>query len=159
IFKIARNIRYIIFGIFYVSTALSLFFLLLFPSVQFAWGGALGDFISKWLLGFIGTVGTVLLWLVIGFVYIVWRYNINLKPKRNSGYFKRLKNEKADDDEVPDKEQEVKTQSLGNDAIKADESADTEMKLFLKSEESDESSNSVNLEINTANDTNKASNT
>src|SRR5699024_1403190 len=67
------------------------------------------------LMGLIGTIGTVMLWVVIGVAYLVWRYNFSLVPKRGSLKEKAKKvarsyNERIGED---DSEKEVVTQSLG----------------------------------------------
>jgi S-DNA-T family DNA segregation ATPase FtsK/SpoIIIE len=46
---------------------------------KFAWGGAVGDMCSDWLVRMIGNVGTGFLLLVVGFVYIIWRFNPKFK--------------------------------------------------------------------------------
>ncbi|HLR38143.1 MAG TPA: DNA translocase FtsK 4TM domain-containing protein [Chitinophagaceae bacterium] len=115
VFNVWRNIRYCLFGIVYISAALALIFLLLLPETQFPWGGGLGDFIANRLMGLIGTIGTVMLWVVIGVAYLVWRYNFSLVPKRGSLKEKAKKVARSYNETIgeDDSEKEVVTQSLG----------------------------------------------
>lgn len=117
IFRIGRNVRYVIFGLIYISTALSLIFLLLIPQAQFPWGGAMGDYIARWLLNFIGSVGAVLLWVVIGMAYGIWRYNLELIPKKRPALFNKAKEALLSfpEDEPNDQDQEVVPQALGRE--------------------------------------------
>src|SRR5690625_34480 len=113
-FNIWRNVRHVIFGLVYISTALSIILNLLFPEAQFPWGGALGDLIVNWLIGFIGVVGAILLWIVVGIAYGVWRYNINLVPRRPAILDKAKEAVTAFPEDTPnDRDQDVVPQYLG----------------------------------------------
>ncbi len=48
---------------------------LLFHSSEFPWGGAIGQTIYEWLERFIKNIGIVLLLLVSGIIFMVWRFN------------------------------------------------------------------------------------
>ena len=118
LFNLWRNVRYVLFGIIYISTVFSLFCTLAVPHAQFPWGGAMGDFIARWLLGFIGAIGAVLLWLVIGLAYAIWRYNLNLVPKKRPALLDKAKeawSQQLPEDVPNDQDQEVVPQSLGRE--------------------------------------------
>lgn len=79
VFRVWRNIKHILFGLLFLSTAMS------FIAIHdgFPWGGALGDGINKWTTGFIGKTGTALLLLVTGLSWLVWKFNFDFKwPER-----------------------------------------------------------------------------
>lgn len=79
VFRIWRNIKHILFGLLFISTAMS------FIAIHdgFPWGGALGDAINKWTIGFIGKTGTALLLLVAGLSWLIWKFNFDFKwPER-----------------------------------------------------------------------------
>ena len=71
LFSLARNLKYLVVGLFFVSTALGFFFV----SFSFPCGGQVGTQIGIWLEGFLGKLGTAILLLVGGFVYVIWRFN------------------------------------------------------------------------------------
>ncbi len=143
LFAIGRNVRYLIFGLIYLSTALSLLFILLIPGAQFPWGGAMGDFIAHWLLGFIGSVGAILLWIVIGLAYGIWRYNLDIIPKKSPALFERTKEALSGfpEDEPNDKDQEVVPQALGREeekVAKVNDPADLGLKLVHKEKQTEQ---------------------
>ncbi len=79
VFRIWRNIKHILFGLLFISAAMS------FVAIHdgFPWGGALGDAINKWTTGFIGKTGTALLLLVAGLSWLIWKFNFDFKwPER-----------------------------------------------------------------------------
>ncbi len=79
IFSITRNIKYLLVGLVFFSTLLG-FFLASFP---FPFGGAVGSFVSDWLEGFLGKLGTTILLMVAAFAYFIWRVNPVFKlPQR-----------------------------------------------------------------------------
>ena len=79
IFSIGRNLKYLVTGLLFFSAILG-FFLSAFP---FPFGGAVGSLLSDWLEGFLGKVGTSILLLVAGMVYVIWRFNPTFTvPKR-----------------------------------------------------------------------------
>ncbi|SEV90840.1 DNA segregation ATPase FtsK/SpoIIIE, S-DNA-T family [Chitinophaga sp. YR573] len=75
VFRIWRNIKYIMFGLLFISTAAAF----VTGMAGFPWGGALGDAVSKWITGFLGKAGAALLLLVAGFAWIIWKYNLDFK--------------------------------------------------------------------------------
>ncbi len=71
IFSLWRNVRYVIVGLVFFSVTLSF----IFRGSSFAWGGAVGNMCSEWLVRMIGSVGTAALLMVGGLAYIIWRFN------------------------------------------------------------------------------------
>jgi S-DNA-T family DNA segregation ATPase FtsK/SpoIIIE len=71
LFKVSRNIRYVLVGLIYFSVSLAFFS----GSSSFAWGGAVGNMISKWMTSFLGTIGTASILLLGGIAYFIWRFN------------------------------------------------------------------------------------
>jgi hypothetical protein len=41
----------------------------------FPWGGVFGEYVSAWLIRFVGTVGTVLLFVFLGIAFFVWNFH------------------------------------------------------------------------------------
>ncbi|HET9057985.1 MAG TPA: DNA translocase FtsK [Chitinophagaceae bacterium] len=79
IFSLWRNFRYVLTGLLFVSTL----FAFVFKGNLFSWGGAVGDNISKWFSGFMGSIGTAIFLAITGFIYIIWRFNPVFKlPER-----------------------------------------------------------------------------
>jgi DNA segregation ATPase FtsK/SpoIIIE, S-DNA-T family len=75
VFKIWRNVRYVIVSLVFFSVVFSF----IFRGSAFAWGGAVGDLCSEWFVRMIGSVGTAFLLLVAGLAYIIWRFNPKFK--------------------------------------------------------------------------------
>ena len=73
IFSLWRNIRYVILGLLVISTCLAF----VTAGDHFSWGGAIGEYISSWLIKWIGGFGTGALLFVAGFSYFIWRFNPN----------------------------------------------------------------------------------
>ncbi len=71
IFRVGRNMRYVLVGLFYFSVSLAFFS----GTSSFAWGGAVGNMISKWLTSFLGTIGAAAVLLLGGIAYFIWRFN------------------------------------------------------------------------------------
>jgi S-DNA-T family DNA segregation ATPase FtsK/SpoIIIE len=71
LFRVSRNIRYVLVGLLYFSVSLAFFS----GSSSFAWGGAVGNMISKWMTSFLGTIGTAAILLLGGVAYFIWRFN------------------------------------------------------------------------------------
>jgi DNA segregation ATPase FtsK/SpoIIIE, S-DNA-T family len=71
LFSIARNLKYLLVGLVFISAALGFFC----SSFSFPCGGAVGRLISEWLEGFLGKLGTAIVLLVGGFAYVIWRFN------------------------------------------------------------------------------------
>jgi DNA segregation ATPase FtsK/SpoIIIE, S-DNA-T family len=78
VFRIGRNIRYILFGLLFITTFLGFIFHS-FDISDFPAGGALGDMLSGYLIRFIGSLGTLLLLLVIGLSFLIWKFNFDFK--------------------------------------------------------------------------------
>src|SRR5205085_816898 len=71
IFSLWRNVRYVIVGLLFFSVTLAF----IFRGSDFAWGGAVGNMCSEWLVRMIGSVGTGALLLLGGLAYFIWRVN------------------------------------------------------------------------------------
>ncbi|WP_290791188.1 DNA translocase FtsK [Flavihumibacter sp. UBA7668] len=71
LFRVGRNFRYVLVGLLYFSVSLAFFS----GSSSFAWGGAVGNMISKWLTSFLGTIGAAAVLLLGGIAYFIWRFN------------------------------------------------------------------------------------
>ncbi|MBZ5857167.1 FtsK/SpoIIIE family DNA translocase [Flavihumibacter profundi] len=71
LFRLTRNIRYVIVGLLYFSITLAFFF----GKSTFSWGGAVGKMISDWMASFLGTIGTAAILLAGGVAYFIWRFN------------------------------------------------------------------------------------
>ncbi len=54
---------------------ISVFLEFVFVDAEFPWGGAIGDMISQWLTGFLGTAGVAILFLFIIIGLVVWKIN------------------------------------------------------------------------------------
>ncbi|MDB5207810.1 MAG: translocase FtsK [Flavisolibacter sp.] len=81
VFSIWRNMRYVTVGLLIASVVLSF----LFSSLDFPFGGSVGDMISSWLKAFLGMVGTACLLLVVGVSYLIWQFNPSFNvPIRNT---------------------------------------------------------------------------
>jgi len=80
VFSPAKNIKYILVGLLYFSTALAF----IFRGTDFSYGGAVGELISGWISRFMGNIGMLAMLLAGGFAYIVWRFNPTFRlPKKN----------------------------------------------------------------------------
>lgn len=71
LFSLARNFRYIIIGLPFLSVS----FAFLTKGNSFSWGGAVGEISSEWLVQFLGWIGTAVLLMVTGLAYFIWRFN------------------------------------------------------------------------------------
>ncbi|HEB62374.1 MAG TPA: DNA translocase FtsK, partial [Bacteroidetes bacterium] len=56
---------------------LSIVFAFIFRNSPFSWGGAFGEGVSKWLTAFVGNAGTILLFLFLLAMFIIWVFNPN----------------------------------------------------------------------------------
>ncbi|TAH02624.1 MAG: DNA translocase FtsK, partial [Sphingobacteriales bacterium] len=101
IFSIPRNIKYLVSGLL----VFSLSFAFLFQSSSFHWGGEVGNQLSKWLTGLIGTMGTAVFIFVAFFSYVIWRFN----PAFNTPNFKWPRKQKQPEsvDTETDEEEQV----------------------------------------------------
>ncbi|MBO9728153.1 MAG: DNA translocase FtsK 4TM domain-containing protein [Chitinophaga sp.] len=75
VFRIWRNVKYILFGLLFISMSMAF----MAGGNDFPWGGALGDALNKWTSGFVGKTGTALLLLVVGFSWLIWKFNFEFK--------------------------------------------------------------------------------
>jgi S-DNA-T family DNA segregation ATPase FtsK/SpoIIIE len=71
LFRLTRNIRYVLVGLIFFSIALAFFS----GKSSFSWGGAVGKMISDWMTSFLGTIGTGAIILAGGLAYFIWRFN------------------------------------------------------------------------------------
>lgn len=71
IFSIAKNIKYVLVGLF----ILPVFFSFFFSSQPFPWGGALGNFSEVRLNALIGKAGTTFVLVIAAMSYVIWRFN------------------------------------------------------------------------------------
>ncbi|PUZ24262.1 DNA segregation ATPase FtsK/SpoIIIE, S-DNA-T family [Chitinophaga costaii] len=79
VFRVWRNVKYVLFGLLYISMATAF----VAGHAGFPWGGAVGNALNRWTTGFLGTLGTGLLLLVIGFCWLIWKFNFEFKlPQR-----------------------------------------------------------------------------
>lgn len=80
VFSIWRNLKYVTIGLLIVSISLSF----LFSFANFPYGGKVGDMISHWMIGLLGTIGTATLLIVVAACYLIWQFNpsFNLPEKK-----------------------------------------------------------------------------
>ncbi|WP_346318322.1 DNA translocase FtsK 4TM domain-containing protein [Chitinophaga sp. YIM B06452] len=75
VFRFWRNVKYIIFGLLFISMT----FAFLTGKSAFPWGGAMGDALNRWTSGFLGKTGAGLLLVVAGLSWIIWKFNVDFK--------------------------------------------------------------------------------
>lgn len=46
-----------------------------FESSDFPWGGSFGSYVSSWLVEFVGKLGTALLFVFVGFAFLMWNFH------------------------------------------------------------------------------------
>ncbi len=79
VFRVWRNVKYILFGLLFISMTMSF----LSFGAEFPWGGAVGNALNKWGTGFVGKTGTALFLLVTGLAWLIWKFNFDFKwPER-----------------------------------------------------------------------------
>lgn len=81
IFSVKRNIRYVLVGLLYFSTALAF----ITSGSVFPWGGEIGNISARWLTNLIGGLGAAAVLFAAGFAYFIWRFNPQFSftmPKR-----------------------------------------------------------------------------
>lgn len=105
VFSIWRNLKYITFGLLITSVS----FAFIFFNLQFSYGGAVGQMIANWLSGFLGTIGTAALLLVVGISYLIWQFNptFNLPERKAQGF---------EDDAIEEETNTAFTDDSTNDA-------------------------------------------
>ncbi len=81
VFSIWRNLKYVTIGLLIFCISLSF----LFSFANFPFGGEVGDMISSWLIGLLGTIGTAALLVVVAACYLIWQFNptFNLPRKQS----------------------------------------------------------------------------
>ncbi len=79
-FSIRRNLRYVLIGLVYLSTALAF----VSRSSSFPWGGAFGDMTSDWMVRFLGKIGTSCVLFAGAMAYFIWRFNPEFKMPDNT---------------------------------------------------------------------------
>jgi S-DNA-T family DNA segregation ATPase FtsK/SpoIIIE len=103
VFRVWRNVKYIIFGLLFISTSAA--FIANLAAADFAWGGAMGDSVSKWISGFLGTAGAALLLLVAGLAWSIWKYNFDfkwvLRKPKPATQFAGISLDDADEEDEP----------------------------------------------------------
>jgi S-DNA-T family DNA segregation ATPase FtsK/SpoIIIE len=81
VFSIWRNLKYVTIGLLIVSISLSF----LFSFASFPYGGKVGDMISSWMIGLMGTIGTAALLIVVAACYLIWQFNPSFNlPERKT---------------------------------------------------------------------------
>jgi S-DNA-T family DNA segregation ATPase FtsK/SpoIIIE len=75
VFGIIRNIKYVLLGLIISSISLAFFTV----GDHFSWGGAVGEYLSEWLIKWVGQIGTTALIGLSIFIYIIWRFNPTFK--------------------------------------------------------------------------------
>lgn len=124
VFRIWRNIRYLIFGLVFLSAA----FAFVFRFSEFPWGGNMGNMLTTWLNGFLGQLGTALLLIVCGLAFLIWKYNFDFRMLRVKSLGGKIQRADASlrvpmgVDDTADQEQEVVPQPLGRGNIAAGDS-------------------------------------
>lgn len=123
VFRVWRNVKYILFGLLFISMSLSF----VASDAVFPWGGALGDALNKWASGFLGKTGAGLLLILAGLSWVIWKFNVDFKwPERKP---RAPKPEKSDafgePDEEEEEEEEVTSIPSKNNALKGDGSGIT----------------------------------
>jgi S-DNA-T family DNA segregation ATPase FtsK/SpoIIIE len=78
-FSIRRNLRYVLIGLLYLSTALAF----LCRNLSFPWGGAFGDMTSDWMVRILGKIGTSCVLFAGALAYFIWRFNPEFKMPEN----------------------------------------------------------------------------
>lgn len=71
IYRITRNIKYVLVGLLVMSMALAF----ATPNTEFSWGGAVGELLNEWFVKWMGKLGTGALLLMSVFTYFIWRFN------------------------------------------------------------------------------------
>jgi len=77
VFRISSHLFFIVFGILYVCTAAG-FLMHVFNYSGFPFAGTLGEYISDYLIHFIGKLGTLVLLVLTGAGYLIWKFNVDI---------------------------------------------------------------------------------
>ena len=134
IYRISRNIKYVLVGLIVLSMALAF----ATPHSEFSWGGAVGELLNDWFVKWMGKLGTGALLLMAVFSYFIWRFNPIFKiPEFNKNNSPANKVDAAsfavpEDDELP--------------VFKEWDENNTEAKLFIHDHAEPGSSNKLKNE-------------
>ncbi len=71
VFSISKNVKYVLISLLILSTSLAF----VTGQSQLSWGGAVGNYINKWMNATIGSLGTGLILLMLYFIYFIWKFN------------------------------------------------------------------------------------
>ena len=71
VFSLARNIKYVLVGLLLFSLTFSF----ALPANGFPWGGAVGDWLLQWIVGWLGSAGTAALLAATCFAFFIWWFN------------------------------------------------------------------------------------
>lgn len=118
VFSPAKNIKYILVGLLYFSTA----FAFIFSGTDFCYGGAVGELMSAWISRFIGKIGILATLLASGFVYIIWRFNptFRLSKKNKSAGFSTTEEEQVAHTEVSTEKDSTLSTTMSGNVIKGE---------------------------------------
>lgn len=149
---------------FILLIVLSIFLEFIFPNAEFPFGGALGESVTEWLRGFMGTFGLIVLFLFSFTGFFVWATNPNLKdltPRRavddirywfdnliNGG--PKRKPETAAVSPVNNKhseKEETKTLRPGNKQVDKEEANKNNQKTLRPSQKNEEGEQQLSLEL------------
>ncbi len=126
VFSITKNVKYVLISLVILSTSLAF----ITTQSQLSWGGAVGNYLNKWLNATIGRLGTGLALLMGYFIYFIWKFNPKFSlPERS----KIVQDEVADasnsesklfiDDDLVDDKIELKlneSDGLSGNKLKSD---------------------------------------
>ncbi len=118
VFSLTKNIKYVLFLLVILSTS----FAFVTTQSQLSWGGAVGNYITRWMNATIGSLGTGLILLMLYFIYFIWKFN----PKF------RLPEKKNKEIEVEEQQNTESKLFIDEDILK--ESDDTKSANSLKSD-------------------------
>ena len=71
VFSISKNVKYVLISLLILSTSLAF----VTGQSQLSWGGAVGNYINKWMNATMGSLGTGLILLMLYFIYFIWKFN------------------------------------------------------------------------------------
>jgi S-DNA-T family DNA segregation ATPase FtsK/SpoIIIE len=103
IYRITRNIKYVIVGLIVLSMSLAF----ATPNTEFSWGGAVGELLNDWFVKWMGKLGTGALLMMSVFSYIIWRFNPTFKIPEFKKNNREIENDGVNtftvpsDDELP----------------------------------------------------------
>ncbi|MBS4043039.1 MAG: DNA translocase FtsK 4TM domain-containing protein [Chitinophagaceae bacterium] len=121
VFSLITNLKYVIVSLLVISTS----FAFATGQSQLSWGGAVGNYLNRWMNASIGSLGTGLTLLLSYFIFIIWKFN----PKFN---LPEKKKNVEQDEEFQETEQESKL--FIDDDLLNEKGSDTIIGNKLKSE-------------------------